>query len=118
MVDENDFINEMEEKLFGSKPKKDEELYIRDKDFVPLKTGIEDYKLLKYGPKHILDADCLEPLYIHQENILEDCLHREAERIASQHNLMNRVVYDSVNESKAPSKDEKPISGQEAKELE
>lgn len=81
-VDDNDFYNEMEERLFGTKPKKQDELYISDKDFVPLKTGIDDFKLLKYGPKHILDADYLEPLYIHQENILEDCLNREAERIA------------------------------------
>lgn len=63
--DDNDFFAEMEEKLFGSKPKKQEDLYVSDKDFVPLKTGIEDYKILKYGPKHILDADLMEPLYIH-----------------------------------------------------
>jgi len=48
---------EMEEKLFGSKPKAQEDLYISEKDFVPLKTGIEGFKLLKYGPKHILNAD-------------------------------------------------------------
>jgi hypothetical protein len=72
----------MEERLFGSKPRTEDQLYITDKDFVPLKTGIEDYKILKCGPKHILDADYYEPLYIHQENILEDCLNREAERVA------------------------------------
>ena len=53
---------------------------------------------MKYGPKHILNADQYEPLYIHQENILEDCLRREAERVAHGENLMNRVVYDSVNQ--------------------
>lgn len=100
MVDESDYFAEMEEKLFGSKPKAKDELCVSDKDFVPLRTGVEGYKLLKHGPKHILDADAFEPLYIHQENILEDCLNREAERVAFQHNLMNRVVYDSVNECK------------------
>jgi hypothetical protein len=28
---------------------------------------------------------------------LEECLRREAERVAHQENLMNRVVYDSVD---------------------
>jgi len=52
---------------------------------------------MKNGPKHILDAEDLEPLYIPQEHILEECLRREAERVAHQENLMNRVVYDSVD---------------------
>jgi len=53
--------------------------------------------LMKYGPKHIMDAEELEPLYIPQEHILEECLRREAERVAHQENLMNRVVYDSID---------------------
>jgi len=52
---------------------------------------------MKNGPCHLLDSEELEPLYIPQENILEDCLRREAERVAHQENLMNRVVYDSVD---------------------
>ena len=52
---------------------------------------------MKNGPKHILDAEDLEPLYTPQENILEECLRREAERVAHQENLMNRVVYDSID---------------------
>jgi hypothetical protein len=64
---------------------------------IPLKTGIEDFKIMKYGPKHIIDAEQFEPLYIHQESILEECLKREAERVAHQENLMNRVVYDSMS---------------------
>ena len=31
--------------------------YNPDEDFIPLKTGIEDYKIMKFGPKHILDAE-------------------------------------------------------------
>ena len=62
-------------------------------------TGV---KFMKNGPKHIMDAEDLEPLYTPQENILEECLRREAERVAHQENLMNRVVFDSVNA--APSK--------------
>ena len=93
--------------LFGtSKRVPLEELYIQDKDHIPLKTGVPGYKLLKHAPKHIIDADQFEPLYIHQENILEDTLGREAERVAHQENLMNRVVYDSMTqqEDAAPSK--------------
>lgn len=52
---------------------------------------------MKYGPMHIIDAEQFEPLYIHQESILEECLRREAERVAHQENLMNRVVYDSMS---------------------
>lgn len=52
---------------------------------------------MKNGPKHIMDSEDLEPLYTPQENILEECLRREAERVAHQENLMNRVVYDSVD---------------------
>ena len=100
MIDENQYLAEMEERLFGAKPKVETELNISDKNFVPIKTGVEGYKLLKYAALHNLNADQYEPLYIHQENILEDCLNREAERVAYQHNLMNRVVYDSVTESK------------------
>ena len=54
---------------------------------------------MKYGPKHLEDAPYFEPLYIPQENILEECLRREAERVAHQENLMNRVVFDSVDPS-------------------
>ena len=51
--------------LFGhSRPREGHELYISDKDFVPLKTGIPDLRIMKYGPKHILEADLYEPLYI------------------------------------------------------
>ena len=64
-LEQNDFMAEMEEKLFGARPKKHEDLMISDKDFVPIKTGVEGYKLLKYGPKHIMNADSYEPLYIH-----------------------------------------------------
>ena len=39
-------------------------------------------KMMKNGPKHIMDAEDLEPLYTPQINILEDCLRREAERVA------------------------------------
>ena len=52
---------------------------------------------MKNGPLHFMDAEELEPLYVPQENILEECLRREAERVAHQENLMNRVVFDSVD---------------------
>ena len=52
---------------------------------------------MKNSPKHLFDAEDLEPLYTPQVNILEDCLRREACRVAHQENLMNRVVYDCVD---------------------
>ena len=58
ILDEQDALAELEEMLFGiSRPREAHELYISDKDFVPLKTGVPEYKIMKYGPKHILDAD-------------------------------------------------------------
>ena len=54
---------------------------------------------MKTSPIHIKDSEDFEPLYIPQENILEECLRREAERVSHQENLMNRVVYDCVDPS-------------------
>ena len=85
----------MEKRLFGLvRPDSCQE--ITDKDFIPIKTGT-GVKLMKNSPKHIMDSEELEPLYVPQENILEECLRREAERVAHQENLMNRVVYDCVD---------------------
>lgn len=75
---------------------------------------------MKNGPKHIMDAEDLEPLYMPQEYILEECLRREAERVAHQENLMNRVVYDSVDQptslapnSKVDDEEGKGVDGDE-----
>jgi hypothetical protein len=58
MQEEQDAFAELEEMLFGiTRERKKEELYIQDRDFVPLKTGQPGYKIMKYGPKHILNAD-------------------------------------------------------------
>jgi hypothetical protein len=73
-----------------------------------VKTGT-GVKLMKNGPKHIMDAEDFEPLYVPQDNILEECLRREAERVAHQENLMNRVVYDGVDP--APSHLNNPDGG-------
>lgn len=62
-----------------------------------------------------MDAEDLEPLYIPQEHILEECLRREAERVAHQENLMNRVVYDSVDI--APKGIDIPENRNEAEEI-
>ena len=58
MQEETDTYAELEEMLFGiTRERKDADLYIQDRDFVPLKTGQPGYKIMKYGPKHILNAD-------------------------------------------------------------
>jgi hypothetical protein len=89
-------LEELEKRLFGLTLHKNADQEITDKDFIPLKTGT-GVKFMKNGPMHFMDAEDLEPLYVPQENILEECLRREAERVAHQENLMNRVVYDSVD---------------------
>ena len=53
-----------------------------DKDNnVEVKTGIS-HPVMKVPPYHIKDAEDFEPLYTPRDNILEDCLRREAERVA------------------------------------
>ena len=70
---------------------------VTDRDFIPIKSGIAGNKWLKYGPKFIFDAQQHEPLYPPQEGILEECLRKESERIAYQENLINKIVYDSID---------------------
>ena len=89
-------LEEIERRLFGIVSQNNLVQEITQKDFIPIRTGT-GVKFMKNGPKHIMDAEDLEPLYTPQENILEECLRREAERVAHQENLMNRVVYDSVD---------------------
>jgi len=38
--------------------------------------------MMKVPPYHIKDAEEFEPLYTPRDNILEDCLRREAQRVA------------------------------------
>lgn len=55
-----------------------------------------------------MDAEELEPFYIHEEYILESCLMDEAQRVAHTENLMNRIVYDRVPPDPVPEKKESP----------
>ena len=55
--------------------------------------------LIKTPPHHIKDAGDFEPLYPPQEFILEETLRREAERVAHQESLLNRVVFDAIDPS-------------------
>ena len=66
--------------------------------YIPVKSGTT-CPMMQNPPFHIKDAEDFDPLYVPQENILEDCLRREAERVAHQENLMNRVVYDCIDPS-------------------
>ncbi len=86
-------LSELEEKLFGIYRPQSQEQHITEKDWVPLKTGTGQ-KFLRHGPKHIYNSDQFEPLYVPQENILEESLRREAERVAYQENLSHKIVYD------------------------
>ena len=54
---------------------------------------------MKDPPYHVKDASDFEPLYPPQEFILEESLRREAERVAHQESLMNRVVFDAIDPS-------------------
>ena len=66
--------------------------------FIPVKTGTT-VKHMKNPPYHIKESFDFEPMYQPQEFILEESLRKEADRIAYQENLMNRVVYDSIDAS-------------------
>jgi len=77
----NNSLEDIERKLFGIVSQNNLEQEISTKDFIPIRTGT-GAKFMKNGPKHIMDAEDLEPLYSPQENILEECLRREAERVA------------------------------------
>ena len=65
---------------------------------ITVKTGTT-VKHMKEPPYHLKHSFDFEPLYPPQEFILEQTLRREADRIAYQENLMNRVVYDSIDPS-------------------
>ena len=67
---------------------------------MPLKTGIPGSKFLKTAPHHILDAQAEEPLFVPKDNILEECLRKDAERVGYNENCINKVVYDSLEDSK------------------
>ena len=71
---------------------------IDNDSYIPVKTGTSCL-MMKNPPHHIKDTEEFEPLYTPKESILEDCLRREAERVAHQENLMNRVVYDAIDSS-------------------
>lgn len=49
---------------------------------------------MKDGPKHIFHAEEHEPLFQPQDNILEECIRKESERIANSENLIQKIVYD------------------------
>ena len=55
-------LGELEEKMFGIYRPLVQEQRLSDSDWIPIKTGT-GFKLLKEGPKHILDAEDPEPLY-------------------------------------------------------
>ena len=105
-------LAELEEKLFGIHRPEMQEQLVTDREWVPIKTGVTGVKFLKHGPKHIFDATMHEPLYAPQDNILEDSLRKDAERVAYQENLINRVVYDSLDAEPSSTK-----TGDEVKDL-
>jgi len=58
-----------------------------------------DFNLLPQNPHFIKTVDHLEPVYIPKQNILEESLKREAEKICFRETQINRVVYDCVDPS-------------------
>ena len=55
-------LEEMEQRLFGLVKTNNLEQEIKEKDFIPIKTGT-GVKFMKNGPKHLMDAEDFEPLY-------------------------------------------------------
>lgn len=88
----------MEEKLFGLYRTDMQEQRINERTWIPLKTGTTGSKFLKNAPHHYLDAEYEEPVFVPQDNILEECLKREAERVGYNETLINKVVYDSMED--------------------
>ncbi|KAL4508114.1 hypothetical protein ABPG72_021487 [Tetrahymena utriculariae] len=63
-----------------------------------IKTGTE-FILLPRSPEFIATSEPFEPMYIPKQTILEESLRREIERICFADTLINRVVYDCVDQS-------------------
>ena len=53
----------MEQRLFGIARVNTMQQTLSDQEVIPIKTGT-GVKLMKNGPKHIMDAEDYEPLYI------------------------------------------------------
>jgi len=73
-------------------------IYRKSDKFEPPKTGL-DFNLLPQNPQFIKTVDHLEPVYIPKQNILEESLKREAEKICFRETQINRVVYDCADPS-------------------
>ncbi len=56
-------LQEMEQRLFGIARVNTMQQTLSDQEVIPIKTGT-GVKLMKNGPKHIMDAEDYEPLYI------------------------------------------------------
>jgi len=54
---------EMEQRLFGIARVNNMQQTLSEQEVVPVKTGT-GVKLMKNGPKHIMDAEDYEPLYV------------------------------------------------------
>lgn len=69
---------------------------------------------MKNPPTFIRHVGDYEPLYPPQEYILEESLRREAERVAHQEALMNRVIFDSIDQSPytSSSPTQQPVEGE------
>ena len=68
------------------------------RDVNPPKTGT-GLPMMTKTPEFLEDVEPYEPIWVIPEGIQEECLKREAERVAHQENLMNRVVYDCIDPS-------------------
>jgi hypothetical protein len=55
--------------------------------------------MLKHPEFIIIENGELEPAYIPNEKVLDDCLRKESEKLSNAATLMNRLVYDSIDYS-------------------
>ena len=70
---------------------------LSEEDLRP-KAGVS-IPMMRRAPEFIYSPEPLEPILIPKETIIEDSLRREPERVAHQENLLNKLVYDSINAS-------------------
>jgi cytosolic carboxypeptidase protein 2/3 len=67
--------------------------------FIIINNRGTDFVLLPQNPIFVHGTENLEPVYLPKQTILEESIRREAEKICFPDTLMNKVVYDCVDQS-------------------
>ena len=88
-------LDQEEQHLFGDLGPLYEQRFLSNES---IKNG-GDFINLTQHPEFIDEVEPYEPIYTPKENIIEECLRRENERIDLQSQVYNRVIYDCSDPS-------------------